>query len=63
MRVSIAKERCIGAGACHSSSPMVFDLDADGLVVLLEDSPVPGLHQSVEDAAESCPGGVIEISE
>ena len=61
MRVGIHQERCIGAGACKEASPRVFDLDEDGFVVLLQSEPSDDLADEVEEAADNCPGGVIEL--
>ena len=63
MQVNIHKERCIGAGACKEASPSVFDLDEDGCVVLLNECVGSDLEDSVEEAADNCPGGVIEIAD
>ena len=62
MRVTVAVERCGGAGQCTRTAPEVFDQDEDGgTVVVLEDEPPPQLHGSVRRAAALCPNSVINL--
>ncbi|MGW6555166.1 ferredoxin, partial [Streptomyces sp. NPDC055051] len=43
VRLSVDRERCIGAGMCAMTAPDVFDQDPDdGLVLLLEAEPAAG---------------------
>ncbi|MFB6806940.1 ferredoxin [Streptomyces sp. NPDC056387] len=45
-RLSIDRERCIGAGMCAMTAPEVFDQDpGDGLVLLLDAEP-PAAHRT-----------------
>ncbi|MFE3171580.1 ferredoxin [Amycolatopsis sp. NPDC059090] len=64
MKVEIDERRCCSAGQCAVLAPDVFDQREDtGTVVLLNPNP-PAEHQnSVRDAAESCPGMVITVTE
>ena len=62
MRVTVAVERCGGAGQCARTAPQVFDQDEDaGTVVLLNDEPPPPLHVAVRQAAALCPNSVIHL--
>jgi len=62
MRVVIDQHRCVGAGQCVVAAPETFDQrEDDGTVVLLDAHPDPGLHASVRDAAEFCPGQAISL--
>lgn len=64
MKVSIARDRCVGAGRCVVAAPEVFDQDDDdGIAVLLTDSPPPGARAAVIDAADLCPGRAIRVTE
>ena len=64
MRVTVAVERCGGAGQCARTAPQVFDQDEDsGTVVVLNDEPPPALHEAVRLAAELCPNSVIWVVE
>jgi ferredoxin len=62
MRVTVAVERCGGAGQCARTAPQVFDQDEDsGTVVLLDDRPPPHLDGAVRLAAQLCPNSVIQL--
>lgn len=61
MKVTTHVERCIASGACVMASPQVFDQDEDGIVVLLDETPSEADHESVREAARSCPAMVIDV--
>lgn len=64
MKVTVDRAKCCGAGQCVLTAPEVFDQDdADGVVVLLAESPAPELFGKVREAAAVCPAAAIEISE
>lgn len=64
MKVKVDVDKCVGGGQCVLSSPTVFDQrDEDGIVVLLTDSPGPGLETSVREAAALCPAAAIDVVE
>ncbi|MBF6335347.1 ferredoxin [Nocardia abscessus] len=63
MRISVDRERCIGAGMCALLAPEVFDQDEDdGRVRLVDPRPRRG-HSAVREALDACPSGALEISE
>jgi ferredoxin len=63
-RVSVDRDACIGSGLCLARISAVFDQsDDDGLVVLLDATPGPEMHEAVRDAADHCPSGAITVSE
>lgn len=50
----------MAAGQCVLIAPEVFDQrDEDGIVVLLEESPGPELHDAVRESAVACPAAAI----
>ena len=64
MRVTVAVERCGGAGQCTRTAPQVFDQEEDdGTVILLTDEPPEPLHGAVRRAAALCPNSVIHLLE
>jgi ferredoxin len=64
MKVSIIRDRCVGAGRCVVTAPEVFDQDDDdGIVVLLTDSPAPAAWAAVLEAADLCPGRAIRVTD
>lgn len=64
MKITIDRQRCIGAGQCVLASDTVFDQDReDGLVrLLMADVPVD-LETEVREAELICPSGAIELTD
>jgi ferredoxin len=64
MRVSVDRDKCIGAGHCATHVPEVFAQgEDDGVVILLEANPAPELQERVREAAALCPARVIILEE
>jgi len=62
--ITINEEECCSSGICAMTAPDVFDQrDEDGVVVLLDAEPEPGLHAEARKAARSCPSLAIEVQE
>lgn len=62
MRVTVDRDRCIGAGLCVISAPAVFDQDEDDAIVLLRDAtPPPSARAAITEAADRCPAAVITL--
>ncbi|MEU4385638.1 ferredoxin [Promicromonospora sp. NPDC023805] len=60
MKVVVEEPRCVAAGQCVLIAPEVFDQrDEDGIVILLEESPGPELHDAVRESAVACPAAAI----
>ncbi len=59
VEVTIDREACMGSGNCSFWAPGVFDLDDDGVAILVAD---PQCHQDrVRLAAENCPTRAIHL--
>jgi ferredoxin len=64
MRITVDDSRCIGAGQCVLNAPAVFDQrEEDGIVVLLDATPLDGTREEARRAARLCPAGAIAIHE
>jgi ferredoxin len=64
MKVSVADEKCVAAGQCVLLAPEVFDQrEEDGVVVLLDETPGPDLHDAVRESAMVCPAAAIHVAE
>ena len=63
LKVRVDVEKCIGAGHCVLGAPRIFDQRDDGIVILLDDSPVPELRDAAHKAADLCPSQAITIDE
>ncbi|WP_433211229.1 ferredoxin [Microtetraspora malaysiensis] len=63
MKVTVDQDACTGSGQCVLIAPGVFDQrDSDGIVVVLHDSPEPGLQEDVRAAARICPALAIQLT-
>jgi len=63
MKITIDRDRCIGAGQCVLAAPEVFDQDDDGIVALLDATPAAALGSAARDAALLCPAAAITVAE
>jgi ferredoxin len=64
MKVTADEEKCVAAGLCASIAPDVFDQrDEDGVVVVLNSSPLSDSGDEVHRAAASCPARAILVKE
>lgn len=61
MKITVDRERCVGAGQCVLAAPAVFEQKEDGLVELLRPEPEQDLHEAVTEAELICPSGAIEL--
>jgi ferredoxin len=64
MRVIADKDRCEGHGLCAQVAPEVFDLDDEGVVVVLTPDLVPAeLEKKAASGARSCPVAALGTSQ
>ena len=62
-KVHVDEDKCIGAGQCVRIAPAIFDQREDGIVILLDATPPPALHEAARKAADLCPSLAITIEE
>ncbi len=63
MKILIELDLCAGHAQCEDAAPEVFQVNDEGLVVVLMDNPPESLRDKVEDAARRCPTDVIVIED
>lgn len=62
-RVSVDWDQCICAGMCLSAAPTVFDIDAEGKMVLLHGEELgPDEVEGVRDAVACCPAEALTLT-
>ncbi len=61
MKVKVNRDSCIGCGACAAICDEVFEIDDEGLSTLKVEEVADDKKQEVQDAADSCPTGAIEV--
>ncbi|MCA6091168.1 ferredoxin [Streptomyces sp. SCA3-4] len=63
MRITIDRDRCIGAGQCVLAAPAVFTQDDDGLVTLLPGHEDAAGDPGVRDVPMSCPVQAVALAD
>jgi ferredoxin len=64
VKVTVDRDRCIGAGNCALIAPAVFDQSPDDAVVLLlDESPPEAARPAVREAVDRCPSAVIVLED
>lgn len=59
IRVAVDRERCVGSGNCLYWAPGTFDLDDDGVAVVID--PAGEEEERIVVAAEGCPTRAISV--
>lgn len=63
MKVIVDLEVCQGHAQCEAVAPEVFEVNDDGLVQLLDDSPPESMRSQVEEAVRLCPADAIRLAD
>lgn len=64
LKVIVDRQKCVGSGECVFTAPEIFDQDeADGIVMLLTDTPEAALWDAARQAARQCPANAIRVEE
>jgi ferredoxin len=64
MRITVDRDRCVGAGQCVLAADEVFDQrEDDGCVELRMTAPPAQLIEAVREAEQICPSGAIEVED
>lgn len=63
MKVTIDRDGCIGCGVCASDCPEVFSMADDNKAQAISGDVPENAQDCANDAVESCPVSVIQISE
>jgi ferredoxin len=63
LKVLVDRSRCCGYGLCAQVCPEIYELDADGLVVLAMDTVPDGMEEAAREGAAACPAEAITIVE
>ena len=59
IEIHIDRDKCMGSGNCSYWAPGIFDLDDDGIAVVIADPT--GHEDRVELAAQHCPTAAITV--
>jgi ferredoxin len=61
LEISIDRDLCMGSGNCSFWAPGVFDLDDDGIAIVLDPGAAP--EEKIVLAAQGCPTQAITLLE
>lgn len=59
LQIQIDREACMGSGNCSFWAPGVFDLDDDGVAIVLDPDAAP--EEKILLAAQGCPTQAISV--
>jgi ferredoxin len=59
VRIEIDREKCMGSGNCGFWAPGVFDLDDEGIAIVVDPNAAP--EEKILLAAEGCPTQAITV--
>jgi len=59
LEVEIDRDVCMGSGNCSYWAPGVFDLDDDGIAIVVDPAAAP--EDKIVDAARKCPTHAITV--
>ena len=62
-RVVVDRERCVGSGACEALAVDVFEVDDDGVLVVLREEPAEEELPDVRDAVQACPTRALTLAD
>ncbi len=60
LEISIDREVCMGSGNCSFWAPAVFDLDDDGVAIVIDPGGAP--EDKIILAAQGCPTQAISLT-
>ena len=63
MRIIVDVDLCQGHAQCEDAAPDIFQVDDNGLLTVLVESPDESARARVEDAARRCPAEALQIVE
>jgi ferredoxin len=63
MRIAVDRNRCTGLGMCEAEAPEVFEVQDDGTLVILIETPGEAQREAVELAVDGCPTEALSIVE
>lgn len=62
MKISADRSKCLSYGNCAAAADDLFDLDDDGLVVVVDSSPSADAQERARKAAALCPVQAITVT-
>ena len=63
MKAAVDRDKCIGSGMCTTIAPQLFDMDDDGVLIVIKETPASHEQRSLLDAVACCPVNALSATE
>ena len=63
MRIQVDYDKCSGLGMCEAEAPDLFEVEDDGSLTVLNDTPSDELLESARSACANCPTSALSLVE
>lgn len=63
MRIVVDREKCSGLGMCEAEADDLFEVQDDGSLVILNETPDEDRREAAEAAVSACPTEALSIAE
>ncbi|HEX4250569.1 MAG TPA: ferredoxin [Pseudonocardia sp.] len=63
LRIVVDRDKCTGLGMCEAEAPELFEVQDDGTLAILNDSPSSGQRDEAEAACLACPTEALSLVE
>lgn len=61
VKITIDRDKCVGAAACVAIAPEAFELDDQDKAIVIDPAGAP--IEDIQEAADRCPTQAITVSE
>lgn len=61
MKIDVDRSLCTGIGMCESYAPELFEIDDDGVLMLLSEEVSGDAVRDVEVAVQACPTAALRL--
>jgi len=63
MRIVVDRDKCTGLGMCEAEAPDLFEVQDDGSLAILNETPDEDQREAAEAAVDSCPTEALSIED
>ncbi len=63
MKISADLSKCEGLGMCEAMAPDVFEVQDEGQVLVLDESPADADRQELQAAVDACPVSALTLQD
>lgn len=61
MKIVVDRDKCMNSGMCTQAAPKIFDMDEDGILIVLKEEIPEEEQLAVEDAVACCPLSALHL--